>query len=90
MLMKSLMTGLLCAFVVVGCNAAVSTEGDDGQDQQDETGDETVGTTQQAMKWTPRTDPWYNCLVGLQICRCSGNIIDCRNPIPIAPTMLSE
>lgn len=67
----------MLAMVLAGAGCAV--DADDGAS----TGEETVETTDAPLKWKPLPDPWVDCEVNGQICRCSGDVIDCRFPKPI-------
>ncbi len=41
-----------------------------------------------AFRWTPPTGPFRDCVSYGQICRCRGNVMDCRNPRPV-PTPIA-
>jgi hypothetical protein len=88
MTMKRLIPCLLFASMVAACGAEVAPEEDESQSLDvapEAAQEENLGTSSQELKWTPTNEPWYWCLVGLQICRCSGHVVDCRDPIPILP-----
>ncbi len=75
--MKRVVFGLCSALVtaVLACGGAPDDQGPV----------ESVDTTAEAMKWTPLPDPWKDCVVNKQICRCSGDVEDCRHPRPVPP-----
>lgn len=77
--MKPALVALLLSFSSLACASGTDLpEADADAPPQEE-----VGKTDSELKWDPVDREWHNCLVGLQICRCSGNIIDCREPIVI-------
>jgi hypothetical protein len=77
--MKTVVIGMVCAFLAA-CGGTAATDGEEGPQE------EAVGTSEAPLIWKPTGEPWYDCLVGLQICRCSGDVVDCRKPIVIFPT----
>lgn len=78
--MKRVLMGLclVSAAALFACGGSVADEGQDG-------GTESVESTGGELIWKPLPDDWTDCTVNNQICRCSGDVVDCRNPRPIPP-----
>jgi hypothetical protein len=68
------MTMLLC-LAIAACGSTSTEPTEDGQSEKSEKSEE-------AMKWKDPGGPWTDCRVRDQICKCRGDVEDCRNPRP--------
>lgn len=79
--MTKLLSSLFLALTITACAAETPEDPTDTE--------ENLGTASSELKWTPLPDGWKDCVVNGQICRCSGDVVDCRTPKPIPPKTIS-